>query len=143
MSNKFKMISRSKAVMSDVDKVMLKAITEACLLVQGQAKLLAPVGNGTGELRDKIDYNTVQNGSQIIGQVGSPMIYAPYVEFGTGEYAENGGGRKGGWTYRTPDGKYHFTLGMRHRPFLRPAFRSNSDNIKKILASNLKNNFKK
>lgn len=143
MGKGFKFIDNSDKVMKNIRDVSEKAILEACLLIEGQAKMLAPVGaNGSGELRDKINHDVRHENGKIIGEVGSPLMYAIYVEFGTGEFAENGQGRKGGWIYKTPDGKFHFTRGMKPQSFLRPAFRENKENIKKIVSRDLKANFK-
>lgn len=43
--------------------------------------------------------------------VGSPLENAIWEEFGTGEYAVKGDGRKGGWKYQDMKGKWHFTIG--------------------------------
>lgn len=107
----------------------LKALTEACILVEGQAVMLAPVD--TGNLRNSIDYKVDRE--ELIGYVGTNVEYAIWIEFGTGEFAEKGNGRKGGWVYTTPEGKTFFTYGQPPRPYLRPAFRRNKNQIKKIL----------
>lgn len=107
----------------------LKALTEACILVEGQAVMLAPVD--TGNLRNSIDYKVDRE--ELIGYVGTNVEYAIWIEFGTGEFAEKGNGRKGGWVYTTPEGKTFLTYGQPPRPYLRPAFRRNKNQIKKIL----------
>ena len=43
--------------------------------------------------------------------IGSPDENAIWEEFGTGEYALEGNGRKGGWVYVDEEGKGHFTRG--------------------------------
>lgn len=43
--------------------------------------------------------------------IGSLEENAIWEEFGTGEYALNGDGRKGGWYYEDENGKWHFTNG--------------------------------
>ena len=44
--------------------------------------------------------------------VGSTSENAIWEEFGTGEFALEGNGRKGGWWYQDKDtGKWHFTTG--------------------------------
>ncbi len=162
MSSKFTFKDNSKQVMGELKAELLKRVTQACLVVEEQAKTIAPVGGGTGQLRDSITHKIEIKDGDIIGQVGSTMMYAPYVEFGTGEYAENGKGRKGYWVYvkggsgggiRTNGGKTytmeearqivailrskgldaHMTKGMKPRPFLRRAFRQNAGRIKQIL----------
>lgn len=118
-----------------------KSMESACLLVEGQAKALAPVGS-TGELRDKISHKVFEQNGKIVGQVGSPLMYAIYVEYGTGEFAENGAGRKGGWVYQDPSGEWFFTWGMEPQKFLRPAFRSNKKQVIKIIGDKFKTSFK-
>lgn len=48
-----------------------------------------------------------------IAYVGSPDENAIYEEFGTGEHALNGNGRKGGWFYVDEKGNGHFTRGKK------------------------------
>jgi hypothetical protein len=64
--------------------------------------------------------------------VGTNVEYAVYVEFGTGEFAENGNGRKGGWMYKDPSGEWFFTWGQEPKPYLRPAFRKNRSAIEAL-----------
>lgn len=139
-SNKMKLEDNSKKVKYKMASVLLKSVKACTLTVLSSAKMNAPVG--TGQLRDTLGENVKAAGDEILGQVGSPQLYAPYVEFGTGEFAENGSGRKGGWVYKSPDGKYHRTMGSKPQPFLRPAFRQSKDFIKKKLGDDLSNNFK-
>jgi len=127
MSNKFTFEDNSKDVKKQLNKARESAMEAALFLVEAQAKELAAVDSG--ELRDKIDHLQKTSGNHVIGQVGSPNKHAVYVEFGTGEFAENGAGRKGGWVYKAPDGKFYFTKGQKPQPFLRPAFRHNKQNI--------------
>lgn len=54
--------------------------------------------------------------------VGSPLENAVWEEFGTGDYALNGNGRKGGWAYEDDYGEWHFTHGKRPRRALHNAF---------------------
>ena len=43
--------------------------------------------------------------------IGSPLENAIWEEFGTGEYALNGNGRLGGWSYKDAKDKWHHTYG--------------------------------
>ena len=140
MAKGWKFEDNSKKIKKALMEVSEQALEEAALLVEGQAKALAPVG--TGELRDKIDHNIKEVNGMKIAQVGSPSQYAIYVEYGTGEHATNGAGRKGGWVYKGPDGKFYFTRGMKAQPFLLPAFRRNKKNIESIIGAKLSSNFK-
>lgn len=124
----------STMVKEAIVRQAIQGLIQACLLVQGQAVLLAPVD--TGRLRDSVDYRVDRQ--ELVGYVGTNCEYAIYVEFGTGEFAEKNNGRKGGWVYTTPDGKTYFTYGQPPRPYLRPAFRKNKKQIQKILEDYMK-----
>ena len=140
MAKGWKFEDNSKKIKKALMEVSEQALEEAALLVEGQAKALAPVG--TGELRDKIGHNIKEVNGMKIAQVGSPLQYAIYVEYGSGEHATNGAGRKGGWVYKGPDGKFYFTRGMKPQPFLRPAFRRNRKQIEQIIGGKFKASFK-
>lgn len=129
-----KFVDNSAAVKRELERGMIRGLIKAAMLVESQAVLLVPVN--TGGLRDSIGYQV--NESELVAYVGTNCEYAIYVEFGTGEFAENGNGRKGGWLYETPDGEVHFTYGMPPQPYLRPAFRQNQKAIKDILVDCLK-----
>lgn len=135
--NDFTFEDYSEAIRRQLHGVSDEAMQAALLLVEGQAKALAAVGN-TGELRDKITNRIIRVGSEVTGQVGSPLQYAIYVEFGTGEFAENGAGRKGGWVYQDASGEWFFTWGMAPQPFLRPAFRKTKKQVQQIIGANLR-----
>ena len=109
------------------------ALGRACALVEGEAKKKAP--KGTGELRRSIT-SKVEND---VGVVYTPLEYAPYVEFGTGLFAENGGRTDVPWNYQDDKGEWHSTSGMKPRPFMRPALNENREEIKRILREGLLN----
>lgn len=46
------------------------------------------------------------------GELVNTAKYASYVEYGTGGYASNGNGRKGGWAFTDNHGIVRFTYGM-------------------------------
>lgn len=72
----------------------------------------------TGQLKSSWQYTI--RGS--VAMIGSPLENAIWEEFGTGEYALEGDGRKGGWIYRNKEGKTVFTLGKRPNRTLYRAF---------------------
>ena len=129
----------SEAIKRALKQVSGQALEEVALLVEGQAKALAAVSSG--ELRDKIDHIMSEQDGMKIARIGSPVDYAIYVEYGTGEFAENGAGRKGGWVYKDPSGEWFFTWGQEAQPFLRPAFRRNRNNIEKVIGMKLSSTF--
>ena len=110
---------------------IVSAMQDACDLVEGAAKDKAP--KDTGALRRSITSKIEVNGSEIDGIVFTPLEYAPYVEYGTGLFAENGNGRQTPWVYRDDKGNYHYTHGQHPQPFLRPALNENKDEIIQII----------
>ena len=107
------------------------ALGKACGLVERAAKQKAPKGNG--ELRRSIT-------SKVEGEVGivfTPLEYAPYVEYGTGLFAEEGGRTDVPWSYQDDEGEWHTTSGMKPHPYMRPALNENRENIKRILKEGL------
>lgn len=109
-----------------------QALGQACALVEASAKKKAP--KGTGDLRRFISSKV----DGLTGIVFSPLEYAPYVEYGTGLFAEEGNGRKDvPWHYQDEKGEWHTTSGMKPQPFMRPALEENRENIKAILMEEL------
>ena len=112
-------------------QAIASAMQDACNLVEGAAKDKAP--KDTGALRRSITSKIEVTGSEIDGIVFTPLEYAPYIEYGTGLYAENGNGRQTPWVYRDDKGDYHYTHGQHPHPFLRPALNENKDEIIKTI----------
>lgn len=129
---KFTFESYNDKVQKQLDQAGEAAMEAALLMVEAAVKAGAPVGE-TGDLRDSIDHRIKKTSQRITGEVGTPLTYGLYVEFGTGELAENGSGRKGGWSYKDTSGKWHFTRGMKPQKFMRAGFRQNKTKIKEIL----------
>ena len=140
MAKGFKFEDNSKKVKQQIQRATEAGMESALLMIEGAAKAKAPVDDG--ELRDKLDHNVTKKGNQMIGKMGSPLDYAPYVEFGTGEHAENGAGRKGGWSYQDEEGNWHYTKGQKPQPYLRPAFRENKKNVQDTLGKEYGTTFK-
>lgn len=107
------------------------ALGTACALVERSAKQKAPKDNG--ELRRSIT-SKVENHT---GIVFTPLEYAPYVEYGTGLFAEDGGRVDVPWHYQDDEGEWHSTSGQKPQPFMRPALDDNKTLIKQILMEEL------
>jgi hypothetical protein len=118
------------------DKAILKKIRRhysdkmllACEFLEGDMKARASGQYGDnlravdeGEYIGSFNHEVKTKGTEIIGSVANSSGHGPYIEFGTGELAENGLGRKGGWFFRDKKGKLRFTLGMKPRPIMRSA----------------------
>lgn len=70
--------------------------------------------------------------------VGSPLENAIWEEFGTGEYALNNDGRKGGWYYEDENGNGHFTHGKKPNRALHNAMETQKPKIQPIIEDKLK-----
>ena len=106
------------------------ALGKACALVERAAKQKAP--KGTGELRQSITSRIEADGDDLVGVVFTPLEYAPYVEYGTGLFAEEGGRTDVPWHYQDDEGEWHSTSGQHPQPFMRPAFNENREQILRI-----------
>jgi HK97 gp10 family phage protein len=100
---------------------------QACALVERAAKEKAPKDNG--ELRRSITSKV----EGLTGIIFTPLEYAPYVEYGTGLFAEVAGRKDTPWSYQDDEGEWHSTSGQKPQPFMRPALNDNRTEILKIL----------
>lgn len=125
-----------EAKFKDMDS-MEAAMKKAMALVEGEARKKAP--KGTGELRRSIESKVEIEGNTIIGTVFTPLEYAPYVEFGTGLFAESGGRKDVPWNYQDDKGEWHSTSGMKPQPFMRPAVNENRTKVIEIIKEGILN----
>lgn len=102
-----------------------EAIAKAAKIIGGMAesyaKRLCPVD--TGNLRNSITHTTERNNRTVV--IGSSVVYAPFVELGTGQRGELSGGKG-------------VRKGMRARPYMRPAIEKHADEYKAVLEQTLK-----
>lgn len=164
-------MDEQRAFVKSLEQATLKIVEEfaknmerACLVVETDAKKNALVD--ISHLRTSISHEVTITTDSIIGIVFSNLDYAPYVEKGTGIYAEDGNGRKTPWVYikGKESGKKsetqktyswekalqimailqkkgidaHATKGSKPHPFLEPARDANKEKITKILAGKIK-----
>lgn len=113
------------------------AMGKACALVEREAKTKAP--KDTGALRRSIESTIDKDNNEIRGVVFTPLEYAPYVEYGTGLFAANGGRQDVPWNYQDDKGEWHSTSGQKPQPFMRPALDENREQILRILKEGLTN----
>jgi HK97 gp10 family phage protein len=109
-----------------------QALGQACAIVERSAKQKAPKDNG--DLRRSIT-SEVRN---LTGTVFTTLEYAPYVEFGTGLFAEQGGRTDVPWCYQDDKGEWHSTSGQKPQPFMRPALDENRAEIIQIIKEGIK-----
>lgn len=120
--------------LADLEKFKA-AMGQACALVEREAKTNAPKGNG--DLRRSITSKIEVDDADIKGIVFTPLEYAPYVEYGTGLFAEQGGRQDVPWHYQDDKGEWHTTSGMHPSPYMRPALDENREQILRILKRGL------
>lgn len=109
------------------------SLGKACAVVEASAKQKAPKDNG--DLRRSIA-SKVEGGE---GIVYTPLEYAPYVEYGTGLFAEGGGRQDVPWVYVDDEGIGHSTSGQKPQPYMRPALNENREKILKMIMEGLMN----
>ena len=122
--------------MGDTGEIEM-AIGKACALIERAAKEKAP--KDTGALKQSITSEVKKNGDDIEGVVFTPLEYAPYVEYGTGLFAENGGRTDVPWCYQDDRGEWHTTSGQKPQPFMRPAVNENRTRVIEIIKEALNN----
>jgi HK97 gp10 family phage protein len=109
------------------------SLGKACAIVEASAKQKAPKDNG--DLRRSI-------ASKVEGESGivyTPLEYAPYVEYGTGLFAEGGGRTDVPWIYQDDEGNWHSTKGQKPQPYMRPALNENREKILQVIMEGLIN----
>lgn len=115
---------------------MTQAMGQACAAVEASAKKKA--SKDSGALRRSIASKVETEGGNIQGVVYTALEYAPYVEYGTGLFAESNGRTDVPWVYQDDEGNWHSTKGQKPQPFLRPALNENRKTVVKILGGGIK-----
>ena len=138
MSNEIK-VEGLDEVLKSFDKIVsleryTAALGKACAIVERAAKQKAPKGNGelSRSITSKVDIANQQ------GIIFTTLEYAPYVEYGTGLFAEEGQGRQDvPWHYQDEKGEWHTTSGMNPHPYMRPALDENRLEVIRIIKEGL------
>ena len=103
-----------------LDDKALQFLEEAASEIESAARRNSRVASG----QLKGSWNHQVNDAAKEAKVGSPLENAIWEEFGTGEYAAAGDGRKGSWSYQDDAGDWHHTRGKRPNRTLQRAFDS-------------------
>lgn len=127
-------ISHKIEVIQAKDEAVAKALETIGRVAERYAKELCPTDTSRlkNSISHQVDDETVY--------VGTNVEYAPYVEFGTGKFAEGGGGRPTPWSYQDDKGNWHTTNGMKPQPYLKPAIENHLDEYKQYLKDELQGN---
>lgn len=129
-----KFIDNSGKVLDEFQDAVVRALERCGAQAEGYAKDLAPVD--TGKLRNSISHKV--DSAEPAAYIGTNSEYAPYVELGTGKYAEGGEGRPTPWVYQDAKGDWHWTEGNPAQPFLKPAVSDHAKTYHNILEDELK-----
>lgn len=103
----------STEVKGAIDEIVYQALEEAAGELESQVKRNTAVD--TGQLKNSWSHHVSGSDTQCTATIGSPLENAIWEEFGTGQYALNGDGRKGGWSYQDEKGEWHHTVGKHPR----------------------------
>lgn len=128
----------SEKIIGEMSKAVEAFLYESADMVKGDAANLSRVN--IGQLRGSWQYDVSL--SDKTATVGSPLQNAVWEEFGTGEYALKGNGRKGGWAYQDFEGDWHFTHGKKPQRMLFKAFEFNKSAIINRAKQIMKGTFK-
>ena len=113
---------------------ILAALEECAAELESQAKDNTRVD--IGKTRNSFEHKVVD--SEMAAYIGSDYENAIWEEFGTGEYALKGNGRKGGWVYVDAKGHGHFTMGKKPSRAFYNAFASLKGGIINHMQNSLK-----
>lgn len=103
-------------VKGTMDALAYTVLEEVAGELEAQVKRNTAVD--TGQTKNSWTHRVESDNDKHTATIGSPLQNAIWEEFGTGEYALNGNGRKGGWFYVDEEGNGHFTHGKKpKRPF--------------------------
>lgn len=130
-------------VLGEFERACAAALEAVGMSAEGYAAANAPVGTvestnvqhySGGTLRQSITHKVM--GDEVY--IGTNLEYAPYVEHGTGIYADSGHGRQSPWVWRDQNGDYHWTCGIEPQHFLLKAVTEHDAEYLNILKQSFK-----
>ncbi|MCY9513313.1 HK97-gp10 family putative phage morphogenesis protein [Paenibacillus apiarius] len=140
IKNLDRLLQKLDSLGGNSQKALKTGIHQATKLVQGDAKMLAPVRPGGGRLRDSIQGEVEEREGKVVGKVSTNVEYAAYVEFGTGQRGEASPSPP----KSSEDLSYRQDwAGMPAQPFLFPALKQNEETIRKMITSNVRKEIRK
>ena len=90
----------------------------------------------TGQTKNS--WRHIVDDDALTATVGNELENSIWEELGTGEYALNGNGRKGGWHYKDAKGEWHFTMGKKPSRAFFKAFTACKAKLIQIIEDKLK-----
>lgn len=137
-----KFTDNSDKVLSALETQSEAALEAMGLLAEGYAKsnLTSFPRVDTGRLRNSVSHTR----KGMDEYIGTNVSYAPYVELGTGPFAETTDGQPGGgrtdvpWFYKDQFGIGHLSYGMKPAHFLRKAVTDHQKELIGVAEEHLK-----
>src|SRR6056297_3288842 len=109
-----------------LNKVNGEFLEAAGVMVQGAAKRNAAVSG------DRLEGSILKEVGKDFVKIFTNLLYAVYVEYGTGIHTEGGKGRQKPWVFfYEKAGHFITTSGMKAQPYMRPAIDDNRKNLVK------------
>ena len=112
---------------------MFKAVDDSTKIIQGRAKQLVAVDEGT--LSASIHAETYATNSGIIGRVFTSLDYAGDVEFGSGGRHFVPESEIGGWAERHGLGHRGVWVSGRAQPFMKPAVDQTKNEVREKIGN--------
>lgn len=125
----------SMKVKAALEEAAIAFLHEAAGELTSQTQRNTPVD--TGQLKNSWRYEVDEG--ELKATIGSPLENAIWTEFGTGEHALNGDGRKGGWVYKDAKGNWHRTIGKQPKRCFHNAYTKMKPKIIKMGQDKFKN----
>ena len=123
-------------VQGAIEDSIYAALEEAAGELESQVKRNTKVD--TGKTKNSWKHRVSKDGDEFKAVVGSDYMNAIWEEFGTGDYALEGNGRKGGWFYVDEKGKGHFTHGKKPRRTLYKTYTTMKNRLIKLIQDRVK-----
>lgn len=125
-----------------VKKMLEEATVSGVLEAAGevQAQVIRNTRVDSGITKQSWQTKVENNGHTAI--VGNTLQNAIWEEFGTGQYALHGDGRKTPWSYQDRNGKWHTTKGKKPSRAFQHAFTEKKNDMIKCIARAIENKFK-
>lgn len=124
----------SVEVMGAMDDKINAVLEECAGELESQTKRNSRVDTG----KTKNSFRHHVDDEKHVATIGSSDENAIWEELGTGEYALQGNGRKGGWSYKDAKGDWHHTYGKKPSRAFFKAFTSLKNKIITKIQNSLK-----
>lgn len=113
----------------------INAVLEECAgELESQVKRNSRVDTG----KTKNSFRHQVDSSKHAAYIGSSDENAIWEEYGTGEFAIEGNGRQGGWTYKDEKGDWHKTTGKKPSRAFHKAYVSKKNQIVSHIQNSMK-----